>query len=108
MVNAQNTVVTLNEEIAVLNSFKAEVEKNEKMTILAKYEKLLSVDVLSAYAEKIDTYADAKSLDKDLAYEVISTNQSVFSANVNTQPAYVPRDNNAGNGLEGILDKYKK
>lgn len=108
MVNAQNTVVTLNEEIAVLNSFKAEVEKNEKMAVLAKYEKLLAAEVLSTYAEKIDAYADTKSLDKDLAYEVISTNQSVFSANVNTQPAYVPRDNNAGNGLEGILDKYKK
>ena len=105
---ANSAIVSLSAEIDALNSFKAEVEKNEKLNILAKYEKLLAADIISTYSEKIDAYADAKSLDKDLAYEVISTNQSVFSANTNPQPAYVPRDNGAGNGLEGILDKYKK
>ena len=108
MINAQNTVVNLNEEIATLNSFKAEVEKKEKEAIVSKYEKLLGVDILAAYSAKLDEYADAKSLDKDLAYEVISTNQSVFTAQGNSQPAYVPKDLGAGNGLEGILDKYKK
>ena len=108
MVDAQNAMVGLNEEIATLNSFKAEVEKKEKEAIVAKYEKLLSADILASYSAKLDEYACAKSLDKDLAYEVISTNQSVFSANGNPQPAYVPKDNGANTGLEGILDKYKK
>ena len=108
MVNAQNTVVTLNEEIAALNSFKAAVEKKEKEAIIAKYTKLLSEDTLAAYTAKLDEYTCAKALDKDLAYELVSTNNSVFSAQPNPQVAYVPKDTGAGNGLEGILDKYKK
>ena len=108
MVDAQNIVVGLNEEIASLNSFKAEVEKKEKEAIVSKYEKLLSADILSAYSAKLDSYTDVKSLDKDLAYEVISTNQSVFTANGNPQPAYIPKDVSTTSGLEGILDKYKK
>ena len=108
LATAENTVSSLNEEIASLNSFKAEVEKKEKEAIVSKYEKLLSAEILATYSAKLDEYADTKSLDKDLAYEVISTNQSVFTVNGNAQPAYVPKDNGAGNGLEGILDKYKK
>ena len=108
MVNAQNNVVTLSEEIAALNSFKAGVEKREKEATIAKYTKLLSEDVLASYTAKIDEYSDAKALDKDLAYELVSNNQTVFSAQPVVQPAYVPKDTQTGSGLEGILDKYKK
>ena len=105
---ANNTVTVLNEEIATLNSFKAEVEKKEKEAIIAKYEKRLSAETLATYTAKISEYSDAKSLDKDLAYELVSTIPSVFTAEGNPQPAYVPKDTGAGNGLEAILDKYKK
>ena len=108
LVESQTTVVNLNEEIASLNSFKAEIEKKEKEAVVAKYSKLLSEEILSAYTAKLDEYADIKALDKDLAYELVSTNKTVFTANGNPQPAYVPRDTGVGNGLEGILDKYKK
>ena len=108
LTESQATVNSLNEEIATLNSFKAGVEKNEKKAVIAKYEKLLSADVIDTYTAKIDDYADAKALDKDMAYELVSTNQSVFTNNGNPQPAYVPRDTSAGNGLGTILDKYKK
>ena len=108
LVESQTTVVNLNEEIASLNSFKAEIEKKEKEAVVAKYSKLLSEEILSAYSAKLDEYTDIKALDKDLAYELVSTNKTVFTANGNPQPAYVPKDNGAGNGLEGILDKYKK
>ena len=108
LIETKNTVVSLNEEIAALNSFKAEIEKKEKEAIVAKYSKLLSEEILSAYSAKLDEYTDIKVLDKDLAYELVSTNKSVFTAQGNPQPAYVPKDMGAGNGLEGILDKYKK
>ena len=108
MVEAKNDVVSLNEEIATLNSFKAEVEKKEKEAIVAKYAKLLSEETLATYSAKLDEYADTKALDKDLAYELVSTNGSVFTVTGNPQPAYVPNDIGTGNGLEGILDKYKK
>jgi hypothetical protein len=62
----------------------------------------------TAKEKGIENIPDAKSLDKDLAYELVSTNQSVFTAEGNSQPAYVPKDNGIGSGLEAILDKYKK
>ena len=108
LVESQTAVVNLNEEIASLNSFKAEIEKKEKEAVVAKYSKLLSEEILSAYSAKLDEYTDIKALDKDLAYELVSTNKTVFTASGNSQPAYVPKDTGAGNGLEGILDKYKK
>ena len=108
LVESQTAVANLNEEIASLNSFKAEIEKKQKEDVVAKYIKLLSQDIIAAYSAKLDEYTDIKALDKDLAYELVSTNGSVFTATGNPQPAYVPKDNGAGNGLEGILDKYKK
>ena len=87
---------------------KAEIEKKEKQAVVAKYEKLLDAEVIEAYNAKLDEYTDIKMLDKDLAYELVSTNGSVFTANGHPQPAYVPKDEGAGNGLEAILNKYKK
>ena len=107
LTESQNTVASLNEEIAGLNSFKAGVEKKEKEAVIAKYTARIDASIIESYAAKIDEYTDAKSLDKDLAYELVSNNPSVFTAQGNPQPAYVPKDNGAS-GLEGILDKYKK
>lgn len=104
---AQESVNSLTNEVATLNSFKAEIEKKEKEAVVAKYAKLLSTEVLDAYSAKLDEYSDTKTLDKDLAYELVSTNGSVFTVTP-VQPAYVPKDEGAGNGLEGLLAKYKK
>ena len=101
------TVNSLNEEIATLNSFKADIEKKEKEAVIAKYTKVLAADVIESYTAKINEYTCAKELDKDMAYELVSTNQSVFTNNGNPQPAYVPRDTSV-TGLGAILDKYKK
>lgn len=101
------TVNSLNEEIATLNSFKADIEKKEKEAVIAKYTKVLAADVIESYTAKINEYTSAKALDKDMAYELVSTNQSVFTNNGNPQPAYVPRDTSV-TGLGAILDKYKK
>ena len=102
------TVNSLNEEIATLNSFKADIEMKEKEAVIAKYAKLLDVSAIETYTAKINDYADAKALDKDMAYELVSTNTSVFANNGNPQPAYIPRDTGANTGLGAILDKYKK
>jgi hypothetical protein len=69
---------------------------------------VLAADVIATYTDKIDEYTSAKALDKDMAYELVSTNSSVFTSNGSSQPAYIPRDVDAGTGLESILDKYKK
>ena len=108
LAEAQTSINSLNEEIATLNSFKAGIEKKEKEAVIAKYEKLLEADIIATYSAKIDEYADTKSLDKDLAYELVSTNGSVFTHNGQPPPAYVPKDTDPVNGLEAILNKYKK
>ena len=108
LTESQNTVNSLNEEIATLNSFKAGIEKKEKEAVLAKYSALLESGIIDTYTAKIDEYTCAKALDKDMAYELVSTNQSVFANNGNPQPAYIPRDTGATTGLGVILDKYKK
>lgn len=108
LADAQVSVNSLTEEVASLNSFKTEVEKKEKEAIVTKYEKLLDADIIASYNAKISEYADAKSLDKDLAYELVSNNQTVFTNNIQSQPAYVPKDTQPVEGLEAILNKYKK
>ena len=105
--DAQVSVNSLTEEVANLNSFKAEVEKKEKEAIVAKYEKLLDAETIAAYSAKLDEYSNIKDLDKDLAYEAFTKNPSVFTVNPPAQPAYVPKDEDL-TGVEGILAKYKK
>jgi chromosome segregation ATPase len=108
LADAVGTVNSLRDEVASLNSFKAAVELSEKQAMIAKYEKLLDAELLASYSTKLAEYSSAKALDKDLAYELVSANQSVFSANPEPQTAYIPKDTGMTSGLEAILDKYKK
>ena len=103
---ANNTITTLTEENASLNSFKSEIEKEQKQAVISKYSELLDEDVLNTYSENLDNYT-AKDLDKELAYELVTANQSVFTNGGNGQ-AYIPKEEPAMSGLEEILSKYKK
>ena len=96
----------LEQQVVALNSYKDAINKKEKQAIIAKYEKLISADVLNQYSLNIDEYADAVALDKDLAYELVSSNGAVFSA-MDKAPAYIPKDSSMS-GLESILEKYKR
>ena len=106
LTDAQGAINSLKEENAGLVSFKAEIEKQQKQAVIAKYTELLDEEVLASYAEKMDTYT-AKDLDKELAYELVSSNQSVFSTG-NQNPGYIPKEEPQVGGLEEILSKYKK
>ena len=103
---ANNTITTLTEENASLNSFKSQIEKEQKQAVISKYSELLDEDVLNAYSENLDNYT-AKDLDKELAYELVTANQSVFTNGGNGQ-AFIPKEEPAMSGLEEILSKYKK
>lgn len=103
---ANTTIASLTEEKNNLTSFKAQVEKEQKLTVISKYSELLDEEVLNSYSEKLDNYT-AKDLDKELAYELVNANQSVFT-NGGQGQAYLPKDEPAVGGLEEILSKYKK
>lgn len=103
---AQGSINSLTEENATLTSFKAQVEKQQKEAVIAKYTELLDEEVLASYSAKLDEFT-AVSLDKELAYELVSSNQSVFTKN-GQNGGYVPKEEPAVGGLEEILSKYKK
>jgi hypothetical protein len=103
---ANNTINTLTEENASLNSFKTEIEKEQKQAVISKYSELLDEEVLNTYSENLDNYT-AKDLDKELAYELVTANQSVFT-NGGKGQGYIPKEEPPVSGLEEILSKYKK
>ena len=103
---ANVTINSLTEENASLTSFKAEIEKQQKQAVISKYSELLDEEVINTYSENMDNYT-AKDLDKELAYELVSANQSVFSSN-GQSAGFIPKDEPVVSGLEEILSKYKK
>ena len=103
---ANVTINSLTEENASLTSFKAEIEKQQKQAVISKYSELLDEEVINTYSENLDNYT-AKDLDKELAYELVSANQSVFSSN-GQSAGFIPKNEPVVSGLEEILSKYKK
>ena len=103
---ANNTISQLTEQNASLNSFKADVEKQQKQAVISKYSELLDEETINSYSENLDNYT-AKDLDKELAYELVNANQSVFT-NGSQGKGYIPKEEPAMSGLEEILSKYKK
>ena len=105
--DANGALNTLKEENASLVSFKTEIETQQKQAVIAKYSELLDEEIITSYTAKLNEYDSAKALDKELAYELVSTNGSVFT-NGGQGVGYIPKDEPAVGGLEEILSKYKK
>ena len=102
----QATINSLTAENETLNSFKMDIEKQQKQAIVNKYAELLDEEVLNSYTTKMDEFT-IQQLDKELAYELVSANQSVFTSN--GQPSgFIPKDEPAVGGVEEILSKYSK
>ena len=99
-------VATLTNNVKELESFKAKIEKQQKQAVISKYAELLDEGILSTYSEKIDEYS-AMDLEKDLAYELVKGNQSIFTNGAQI-PGYIPKDEEPVSGLEEILSKYRK
>ena len=104
--DANITINSLTEQNTSLVSFKAKVEKQQKQTVIEKYADLLGEEVINTYIENIDNYS-IKDLDKELAYELVRSNQSVFS-NKGQSTGFIPKEEVVVSGLEEILSKYKK
>lgn len=100
--NAQ--ITTLTEEVNGLNSFKTEIENNEKQAVIDSYAELLSEEILSDYQAKVAEYS-VVDLDKELAYELKKNNMSVYTKEPAAQR--IPKDVER-TGIEAILSKYKK
>lgn len=105
---AQNTITGLKEELATYVEFKEKIELEEKTAVIEKYSSKLSEEVIANFTKEIANYS-LIDLKKDLAYELVQTDLSIFS----TQPdpidsGFVPKPKEPGSGIEALLDKYKK
>ena len=105
LAEAQTSLNSLNEEVATLKTFKEDVELQQKKAVVEKYTAKLNADVIEAYNAKLGEYS-VKELDKELAYELVSADQSIFSNG--GQSGYIPKDDAPVSGLEGLLAKYAK
>lgn len=103
--NAQAEVTALTEENNGLKSYKLNVENNEKLAVIAAYDNKLSDDVLESYRNRVSEFS-LDDLKKDLAFNFVETNPSIFSNQGQSQ--YVPKDNVVTGGIEEVLAKYKK
>lgn len=103
--NAQTEVTTLSAEIEELKTFKANVETNEKLAVIDSYNNKLSDEILEGYRNRVTEFS-LSDLKKDLAFDLVETNPSIFSNQGQSQ--YVPKDNVVVGGIEEVLAKYKK
>ena len=103
---AQSTIDTLTQEKEALETFKADTLKKEKEAVLEHYSALLESEEIESFKEKIDEMSK-EELDRELAYTLVQSKPTLFSTNEDN-PGYVPKGNNAPEGIEGILSRYKK
>lgn len=98
---AQTELATLKEENATLVSFRDTTIRSQKEAVIAEYSEILGADVLENFTNRIDEFADAESLDKELAYTLKK------SGGFSKTPHYTPKEQPTG-GIADILSKYKK
>ena len=103
---AQTTIATLNQELDSLKEYKLQQETNEKQAVIDKYAKELDEDVIQKYTEKLNEYS-VSDLEKELAFELVNANPTIFSYQAQSESGYVPKDSHTS-GVEGILEKYRK
>lgn len=105
---AKKTIDALEEELNTYVEFKDGIELAEKTAIIEKYSSKLSEDVITDFTAKIAEY-NLIDLEKDLAYALVQSDLTIFSTGGagDIEPGFVPKPQGA-NGLEALLDKYKK
>ena len=97
--NSLNSLKTENEQLA---QYKLDSENAQKQTVIDRYSELLDDSIISKYTENLGNYT-VESIEKELAFELVNTNPSVFTKTPQFVPKDVPTD-----GLSEILSKYKK
>ena len=101
---AEAQVATLTEEVNNLNTYKKNVENQQKESVVAEYVDKLSDELLENYRSNFDQYT-ADELDMYLAYELKKVNPSVFSTTPHV--GILPKESSRS-GVEKILDRYVK
>ena len=95
----------LSKEVEGLQEYKLAKEKEAKEVVLQKYTTLLDEETIKSYESRLDEFETPIALEKDLAFALVTTNNSIFESN---QTVYNLKDNTEiKDGLSAILDLYK-
>ncbi len=100
----QKKVEELSSENESLKQYKLTIETAQKNSIFSEYEDKLSEEILNSYRENIDNYSVIE-LDKELAYELKKTNFSVYEKP--NKQGYLHKDAQKS-GIDEILSRYVK
>ena len=94
-------------EVETLRDYKKNVEMEQKKSTLEKYTKLLGEDVISTYSSHLEDF-DVLTLDKELAYALVSNSKDLFSKNESVpKVGYVVKEEPSYNGIEEYLERQK-
>lgn len=103
---AQETIEALTQEIDALNAFKLQIENNEKEAIINKYAAKVNEDILNNYHENITEFT-CEQLDKELAFELVQADPSIFSSTIDIEETLIPKNSGTKSAIEEILDRYE-
>lgn len=98
------TLAEKDAEIQELREYKNSIETQNKKAVIEKYASKLSEEVINTYTEKMGEFS-LTDLDKELAYELVKSDKSVFSAD--TGAKFTPIEGKES-GITALLSKYKK
>lgn len=97
---------SLKSQVEELTSFKADILMKEKEAIIEQYVNVLDAEVINSFKEKMNDLTK-EELDKELAYSLVHSQPELFTKK-KEDTGYVPKDDPAPSGIEGILSRYKK
>lgn len=105
----QNNFTILENERNELATFKKDTIDSQKKLVISNYTEELDASIIENYTNSMDQY-DIEELDMRLTYECKKANPTIFSKKPATepQPAYVPKDEQGGRGINDILAHYEK
>lgn len=92
----------LTNENTTLSTYKLDIEKKEKQSIIDKYSNVIDDEIIATYTAKIDELS-SEELDKNLSYELVKATPSIFSK---SGAGVIPKDEPV-TGVEAILNKYR-
>lgn len=104
---ATEQIEVLSQTVETLNEYKLAKETEEKQAIINKYAARLNEEILASYEERIAEFT-LDALDKELAFELVKSNPSIFSLEEDNESFRIPKDEETHkSAVEELLDKYE-
>lgn len=103
--NFTTQIAQLTAENKTLSEYKEESEKAQKESIISRYSKVLSKDIIKDYTDKMSDYT-VKDLEKELAFTLVQNNESIFTGK--ETEVKIPTGGGTPSSLEAVLSQYKK